>query len=98
MLVFSQMTRVLDILEDYCGWKGWNYCRLDGQTPHNERQVGKKKNKKKFPQKKIHQKNFFFKNFFFTVGGGAGIIADLTDRPRIMNDRWVIIGLSLSIF
>lgn len=40
VLIFSQMTRVLDILEDYCAWKGFEYCRLDGQTAHEERQVG----------------------------------------------------------
>lgn len=39
MLIFSQMTRVLDILEDYCMWRNYEYCRLDGQTPHEERQV-----------------------------------------------------------
>ena len=39
VLIFSQMTRMLDILEDYCGWRGYKYCRLDGQTPHEERQV-----------------------------------------------------------
>ncbi|XP_052828278.1 SWI/SNF-related matrix-associated actin-dependent regulator of chromatin subfamily A member 5 isoform X3 [Octopus bimaculoides] len=39
VLVFSQMTRMLDILEDYCIWKQYNYCRLDGQTPHEDRQV-----------------------------------------------------------
>ncbi|XP_035682460.1 SWI/SNF-related matrix-associated actin-dependent regulator of chromatin subfamily A member 5-like isoform X1 [Branchiostoma floridae] len=39
VLIFSQMTRMLDILEDYCIWKGWQYCRLDGQTPHEERQA-----------------------------------------------------------
>ncbi|ESN98569.1 hypothetical protein HELRODRAFT_101736 [Helobdella robusta] len=38
VLIFSQMTRMLDILEDYCLWKGYEYCRLDGQTPHEERQ------------------------------------------------------------
>ncbi|XP_031550358.1 SWI/SNF-related matrix-associated actin-dependent regulator of chromatin subfamily A member 5-like [Actinia tenebrosa] len=38
VLIFSQMTRVLDILEDYCLWKQYEYCRLDGQTPHEERQ------------------------------------------------------------
>ncbi|CAH1776599.1 unnamed protein product [Owenia fusiformis] len=37
VLIFSQMTRVLDILEDYCGWKNYEYCRLDGQTAHEER-------------------------------------------------------------
>ncbi|KAF2987991.1 hypothetical protein EK904_003059, partial [Melospiza melodia maxima] len=39
VLIFSQMTRVLDILEDYCMWRNYEYCRLDGQTPHNERQA-----------------------------------------------------------
>ncbi|KAH0630943.1 hypothetical protein JD844_004332 [Phrynosoma platyrhinos] len=38
VLVFSQMTRLLDILEDYCMWRGYEYCRLDGQTPHEERE------------------------------------------------------------
>lgn len=39
VLIFSQMTRMLDILEDYCYWRNYEYCRLDGQTPHEERQV-----------------------------------------------------------
>ncbi|XP_069320461.1 probable global transcription activator SNF2L1 isoform X3 [Eulemur rufifrons] len=38
VLIFSQMTRLLDILEDYCMWRGYDYCRLDGQTPHEERE------------------------------------------------------------
>ncbi|CAG2057880.1 unnamed protein product [Timema podura] len=38
VLIFSQMTRMLDILEDYCHWKCYKYCRLDGQTPHEDRQ------------------------------------------------------------
>ncbi|KAJ1336566.1 hypothetical protein BSLG_007350 [Batrachochytrium salamandrivorans] len=37
VLLFSQMTRVLDILEDYCMWKGFEYCRLDGSTAHEDR-------------------------------------------------------------
>lgn len=37
VLVFSQMTRILDIMEDYAMWRGFQYCRLDGQTPHEER-------------------------------------------------------------
>ncbi|MEE6496993.1 hypothetical protein FKM82_002553 [Ascaphus truei] len=38
VLIFSQMTRLLDIMEDYCMWRGYEYCRLDGQTPHEERE------------------------------------------------------------
>jgi len=30
MLIFSQMTRMLDILEEYCNLRGYKYCRLDG--------------------------------------------------------------------
>lgn len=26
VLVFSQMTRMMDILEDYMHWKGYNVC------------------------------------------------------------------------
>jgi SWI/SNF-related matrix-associated actin-dependent regulator of chromatin subfamily A member 5 len=48
VLLFSQMSRMLDIckqpfsrlillVEDYCVWKGFQYCRLDGQTPHEDR-------------------------------------------------------------
>ncbi|KAJ9582269.1 hypothetical protein L9F63_003398 [Diploptera punctata] len=32
------MIHMLDILEDYCHWRGYNYCRLDGQTTHEDRQ------------------------------------------------------------
>ena len=39
VLIFCQMTRMLDILEDYCLWREYPYCRLDGQTAHTERQV-----------------------------------------------------------
>lgn len=38
VLIFSQMTRMLDILEDFCFWRGFSYCRIDGQTPHEDRQ------------------------------------------------------------
>lgn len=31
-LIYSQFTRVLDILEDYCGKTGFKFVRLDGQS------------------------------------------------------------------
>ncbi|CCD24877.1 DNA translocase NDAI_0E00610 [Naumovozyma dairenensis CBS 421] len=37
VLVFSQMSRLLDILEDYCYFRGFNYCRIDGSTSHEDR-------------------------------------------------------------
>eukprot|EP01117_Protostelium_nocturnum_P009544 TRINITY_DN3404_c2_g1_i1.p1 TRINITY_DN3404_c2_g1~~TRINITY_DN3404_c2_g1_i1.p1 ORF type:complete len:948 (+),score=423.18 TRINITY_DN3404_c2_g1_i1:53-2845(+) len=38
MLIFSQFTRVLDILEPFMDHLGYTYLRLDGQTPVTERQ------------------------------------------------------------
>ncbi|CAK4692306.1 hypothetical protein LEN26_006224 [Aphanomyces euteiches] len=38
VLIFSQMTRVLDILEDFMLLRRYQYCRLDGQTHFTERQ------------------------------------------------------------
>merc|ERR1719391_1850458 len=37
VLIFTQMARVLDILEDYCWFRNHSYCRIDGQTPHEDR-------------------------------------------------------------
>ncbi|KAF0684861.1 Aste57867_23206 [Aphanomyces stellatus] len=38
VLIFSQMTRVLDILEDFLHLRRYKYCRLDGTTHFTERQ------------------------------------------------------------
>lgn len=37
VLIFSQMSRVLDILEDYCLFRQYKYCRIDGGTAHDDR-------------------------------------------------------------
>ncbi|GMF51656.1 unnamed protein product [[Candida] boidinii] len=37
VLIFSQMSRLLDILEDYCFFREYEYCRIDGSTSHEER-------------------------------------------------------------
>lgn len=37
VLIFSQMSRMLDILEDYCLFRGYQYCRIDGSTAHEDR-------------------------------------------------------------
>jgi SWI/SNF-related matrix-associated actin-dependent regulator of chromatin subfamily A member 5 len=37
VLIFTQMTRMLDILEDYCWYRGHSYCRIDGSTQHEDR-------------------------------------------------------------
>lgn len=37
VLIFSQMSRLLDILEDYCFFRDYEYCRIDGSTSHEDR-------------------------------------------------------------
>ncbi len=38
VLIFSQMTRMLDILQDYCDLRKWRFCRIDGTMGSQERQ------------------------------------------------------------
>lgn len=37
VVLFSQFTSVLDILDDYCSQRGWKYCRFDGSTQRAHR-------------------------------------------------------------
>ncbi len=38
VLIFTQMTRVLDILEDFMVMRGYQYCRIDGNTDYEVRE------------------------------------------------------------
>jgi SWI/SNF-related matrix-associated actin-dependent regulator of chromatin subfamily A member 5 len=38
VLLFTQMTRILDILEDYMVMRQYSYCRIDGNTQHELRE------------------------------------------------------------
>jgi SNF2 family DNA or RNA helicase len=37
VLIFSQMTTLLNILDDYCRYRGYRYCRIDGSTSSEDR-------------------------------------------------------------
>ena len=39
VVLFSQFTRMLDILEDFVVLRGYSYCRLDGQTNRVQRSI-----------------------------------------------------------
>ena len=39
VLIFVTMTRILDILEDYCYYRKYEHCRLDGSTSTTEREA-----------------------------------------------------------
>lgn len=38
VLIFSQMTAVLSVMEDYLNFRKWKYCRIDGSTNIDDRQ------------------------------------------------------------
>ncbi|RYE98988.1 MAG: hypothetical protein EOO41_01695, partial [Methanobacteriota archaeon] len=37
VLIFTQMTRMLDMMEDYCRIRNYEYCRIDGNTSGEDR-------------------------------------------------------------
>jgi ATP-dependent DNA helicase len=39
VLIFSQFTTQLDILEDYCELRGWKVCRIDGSVAQESRRT-----------------------------------------------------------
>jgi SWI/SNF-related matrix-associated actin-dependent regulator of chromatin subfamily A member 5 len=39
VLIFSQMTRLLNILDDFLRYRGYKYCRIDGQTSADDRET-----------------------------------------------------------
>ena len=80
VLIFSQMTRVLDILEDYCMWKGFQYCRLDGSTAHEERE------KSIYEFNKPDSEKFLF--MLSTRAGGLGINLATADVVVIYDSDW----------
>uniref|UniRef100_A0A672RRP4 SWI/SNF-related matrix-associated actin-dependent regulator of chromatin subfamily A member 5-like n=1 Tax=Sinocyclocheilus grahami TaxID=75366 RepID=A0A672RRP4_SINGR len=80
VLIFSQMTRVLDILEDYCMWRNYGYCRLDGQTAHDERQISIN------AFNEPNSSKFLF--MLSTRAGGLGINLATADVVIIYDSDW----------
>lgn len=76
----SQMTRMLDILEDYCLWRQFQYCRLDGQTPHEDR------NRYISEYNAENSQKFIF--MLSTRAGGLGINLATADVVIIYDSDW----------
>ena len=80
VLIFSQMTKVLDILEDYCLWRGHAYFRLDGNTPHEERQESIN------AYNAENSETFIF--MLSTRAGGLGINLATADTVILYDSDW----------
>jgi len=80
VLIFTQMSRVLDILEDYCWFRQWKYCRIDGQTPHEDRDRQIQEYNAEGSQK------FLF--MLSTRAGGLGINLYTADVVILFDSDW----------
>lgn len=80
VLIFSQMTRMLDILEDYCMWRNYAYHRLDGSTKHSDRSVSIDEFNSEGSE------TFIF--MLSTRAGGLGINLATADAVIIYDSDW----------
>ena len=80
VLIFSQMSRVLDILEDYCMFREYEYNRIDGSTAHEDRITSIDEYNKEGSSK------FIF--LLTTRAGGLGINLTSADIVILYDSDW----------
>ncbi|XP_024996063.1 ISWI chromatin-remodeling complex ATPase CHR11 isoform X1 [Cynara cardunculus var. scolymus] len=80
VLIFSQMTRLLDILEDYLMYRGYLYCRIDGNTGGEDRDASIDAFNKPGSEK------FVF--LLSTRAGGLGINLATADIVILYDSDW----------
>lgn len=80
VLIFSQMSRMLDILEDYCLFRNFQYNRIDGNTAHPDRIRAIDEYNKPGSEK------FVF--LLTTRAGGLGINLTTADTVIIYDSDW----------
>ena len=80
VLIFTQMTRVLDILEDFMVMRGFNYCRIDGNTDYVDREAAIENFNSKGSEK------FCF--LLSTRAGGLGINLQTADTCILYDSDW----------
>lgn len=82
VLLFSQMSRMLDILEDYCLFRGYGYCRIDGSTAHADRQAAIDEYNAPGSSKYIF--------LLTTRAGGLGINLATADTVVLYDSDWYV--------
>lgn len=80
VLIFCQMTRVLDILEDYFRFIGYQYCRIDGNT------TGERRDEQMHEFNEEGSSKFAF--LLSTRAGGLGINLQTADIVILYDSDW----------
>ncbi|KAI6192890.1 hypothetical protein M3Y99_01910300 [Aphelenchoides fujianensis] len=80
ILMFSQMTKLMDIMEDYFLYKQYKYMRLDGSTKHEDRGSMLKE------FNKPNSEYFLF--ILSTRAGGLGLNLQTADTVIIIDSDW----------
>ena len=80
VLIFSQMTKMIDILEDYFIAKTYDYCRIDGNTTYEERED------RIAAYNKPNSEKFIF--VLSTRAGGLGINLQTADTVILFDSDW----------
>eukprot|EP00981_Chlorochromonas_danica_P005429 scaffold1091_cov164-Ochromonas_danica.AAC.52 len=82
VLIFSQMTRMLDIMEDYLVSRGYLYCRIDGNTSYEERED------RIYDFNREGSDKFCF--ILSTRAGGLGINLQTADTVILYDSDWFV--------
>jgi len=92
VLIFSQMTKVLNIIEDYLNFCKWKYCRIDGSTNIDDRQKAMDVFNAENTGGKNGTRNYrddrFFVFMLSTRAGGLGINLTSADTCIIFDSDW----------
>ena len=78
-LIFTQMTKVLDVLESFLNYHGYTYLRLDGSTKVEQRQV---------LMERFNANSKYFVFILSTRSGGVGINLTGADTVIFYDSDW----------
>jgi len=91
-LIFSQMTALLNVIEDYLIYRKWKYCRIDGSTNIDERQrqmdVYNNEKTSGSDGGRNESDDRYFVFLLSTRAGGLGINLTSADTCIIFDSDW----------
>ncbi|KAG4304595.1 hypothetical protein PORY_001988 [Pneumocystis oryctolagi] len=80
VLIFFQMTTIMNIMEDYLHFKGYKYLRLDGSTKADDRSAAMREFN--------HEDSDIFIFLLSTRAGGLGLNLQSADTVIIFDSDW----------